>query len=143
MALWFNECFSIYTLFLEKDGFELAEIIANITANSPRFYYVRFGDSLIPPNPRQAVRDGHFLPVDVMIGTNDGDGATLITKSKKYKDVFGFFGEKNPQINYTYGKSIIRDNFQNYPDPESVVQQYLGLAEHDDYDNIRFQVGLF
>lgn len=116
----------------------MAIALSNVTVGLPRSYYPRFGGELFPKNVRLAIIDGEFEPVDVLIGSVNGDGAVLITKSMK--DVFGFFGEKNPQINYTFGTSIIKKQFANFPDPDAVVEQYLGKVQEDDYEDIRFKV---
>lgn len=127
--------------FSGMDGYKLAIVLSNVTAESSQSYYPRFGGELFPKNVRVAIIDGDFAPVEVLIGSNNGDGSTLITKSMK--DVFGFFGEKNPQINYTFGKSIIKSQFENFPDPDAVVERYLGNVQEDDCEEIRFKVKLF
>ncbi|CAL1262228.1 unnamed protein product [Larinioides sclopetarius] len=55
--------------------------------------------------------------------------------------LIGFFGEKNPRINKTTGKYMIRKFFKDFPNPESVVRHYLpdDVPEHA-YDFVRFQV---
>lgn len=107
-------------------------MLANITAGKGRSFYPRFADDFLPKNPRLAIIEDQFYPVDVLIGTNSGDGALLVTQSMR--DTFGFFGEKYPQINRTFGAGIIRNNFNQYPDPDAVVSEYLdGLQENDNY----------
>lgn len=38
---------------------------------------------------------------------------------------FGFFGQNNPQLDKESGQQTIREIFQNFPDPDAVVRQYI------------------
>nr|ANQ45784.1 AChE4 [Pardosa pseudoannulata] len=120
------------------DVFELSRTFSALGGNTSRLTYPRFGDELLPQNPRKAIANGVFGAVDVLIGTNSGDGALIITNSMT--EVFGFFGEKDPQINRTFGTSIIKKQFQEFVAPCSVVNQYLGGVNDDDFNAIRQQV---
>lgn len=56
-------------------------------------------------------------------------------------DIFGFFGEKDPQINKSTAESMLRNIFASFPDTEAVNQHYLpNSIEENDYDLVRHQL---
>lgn len=121
-----------------KDSLELLETLAKVNDNPQRGLYPRFGDAILPMNARKAFVHGKFRNYDILIGNNHNEGSTIITKARK--NVFGFFGDKSPLINKTYGECIIKQNFKDFPDTDAVVDQYLGNVTEDAYDLIRYQV---
>ncbi|GIX76726.1 acetylcholinesterase-1 [Caerostris extrusa] len=55
-------------------------------------------------------------------------------------DTFGFFGEKDVQINKTAAASIIQKYFSDFPDTKAVIQHYLpDYIPEDEYDLVRYQ----
>ncbi|GFW40255.1 acetylcholinesterase-1 [Trichonephila clavipes] len=121
-----------------KDVWELEQTLGKINDNPQRGLYPRFGDKILPMNARKAFARGKFGNYDILIGTNRNEGSTIITKTMK--NVFGFFGEKWPSINKTWGKYIIKQNFKKSLDADAVVGHYLGNVDEDDYDLVRYQV---
>ncbi|GFU30991.1 acetylcholinesterase-1 [Nephila pilipes] len=119
-----------------KDALELAKTLGKINDNPQRGFYPKFGDEILPVNARQAFILGNFGNFDILIGSNHNEGSILITKAMK--NVFGFFGEKNPAINKTFGKHVIKKNFKDFPD--TIVDYYLGNVDEDARDIVLYQV---
>ncbi|GBN47398.1 Acetylcholinesterase-1, partial [Araneus ventricosus] len=105
----------------------------------PEDFVPQFGDEILPVNPRKAIFEGKFKCTELLIGNNQDEAGLLLTTGDP--QLFGFFGEKNPSINKTSGKDLIRKIFKDFPDPESVVRHYLpdDVPEYA-FDFVRYQV---
>ncbi|GFS65340.1 acetylcholinesterase-1 [Trichonephila inaurata madagascariensis] len=99
------------------DSMVLSRADSHIFNTSTFDFFPTYGDEIVPANPRIAVSRKNFHCTDLLIGNNKDGGSFLITTGNP--QLFGFFGEKDPQINKTTGANIIR--------------------EEDDYDYIRKQ----
>ncbi|CAL1265509.1 unnamed protein product [Larinioides sclopetarius] len=122
----------------DVDALELAKTVGKVSDNPQRGLYPRYGDNILPLNACESLIKGNFENIDILIGNTHDEGSTMITKAMK--DTFGFFGEKHPKINRTFGEQIIRKNFESFPDTDAVVKHYLGGLNEDDYDKILYQV---
>ncbi|GFY69221.1 acetylcholinesterase-1 [Trichonephila inaurata madagascariensis] len=70
-----------------------------------------YGDEIVPENPKIAISKKNFQCTDLLIGNNKDEGSFQITTENP--QLFGFFGEKDPQINKTMGADIIREQGEN------------------------------
>ncbi|KAG8195663.1 hypothetical protein JTE90_003808 [Oedothorax gibbosus] len=84
----------------------------------------QFGDELLPNNPHEEIIKNNFRCTDLLIGSNKNEWSYSLT-AYQYKDYFGFYGEKNPHVNRSFGESIIRRAVSKFPDPEAIVNYYL------------------
>ncbi|XP_035215914.1 acetylcholinesterase-1-like [Stegodyphus dumicola] len=121
------------------DAMELIMTEATLDPYSNRRFIPQFGDELLPNNPRESIINGDFQNNVILIGNTRDEGSSQITTQNR--EIFGFFGEKNPQINKTFGKDMIRKIFAKLPDREAVVRQYLpDEITEDQYELVRRQV---
>ncbi|KAG8195662.1 hypothetical protein JTE90_003807 [Oedothorax gibbosus] len=99
----------------------------------------QFGDEILPNNPREEIIKNNFRCKDLLIGTNKDEGSYSLALA--HKEYFGFYGEKNPHVNRSFGESIIRESVTLFPDPEAIVNYYLppNLQKDTNY-SIRTQV---
>ncbi|GBN27111.1 Acetylcholinesterase-1 [Araneus ventricosus] len=91
--------------------------------NSPSDFLPQFGDEILPEIPTKAVFEGNFGCKELFIGNNQDEGSLGLVLS--HPDVFGFFGEKNAEINQTFGAHLVEEKFQDQPDLKCVIQQSL------------------
>lgn len=129
---------SLYIAFSEVDAFKLAKAVTSFQPIPGRSFFPNYGDEILPQNARVAFINGDFNNVDVLIGNNRDEGVFQITSS--HTKVFGFFGEKNPTINKTYGNKLLKSKFKDLPNTQEVINYYLGNISNDDYYQIRHQV---
>ncbi|GFR08045.1 acetylcholinesterase-1, partial [Trichonephila clavata] len=109
--------------------------IMNYTTND---FMPIYGDEIVPENPKTAISRKNFHCTDLLIGNNKDEGSFQITTTNP--QLFGFFGEKDPQINKTMGANIIRGMFQGFPDLEALINYYLpDDLEENAFDYIRQQ----
>ncbi|XP_015926154.2 acetylcholinesterase-1 [Parasteatoda tepidariorum] len=119
------------------DALNLTKVSGNVNPNPQSGYFPRYGDNLLPHDPRLSLIKGDFMPVDLLIGANHNEGSISITK--EWTDVFGFFGEKTSKINKTFGEKILKNIFLSFPYRKAVIQRYLGDLD-EDCDDILYQV---
>ncbi|GBM77067.1 Acetylcholinesterase-1 [Araneus ventricosus] len=99
----------------------------------------RFGDEFLPEDPKEVIFHQKFPCTELLIGNNRDEGSFQITTFNP--ELFGFFGEKNTFFTKEQGQDRIRRIFQNFTDPEAVVNHYLPANfPEDDYPGIRYQV---
>ncbi|KAG8196829.1 hypothetical protein JTE90_027543 [Oedothorax gibbosus] len=96
----------------------------------------QFGDELLPNDPETAVFHTNFKCKDLFFGFNKDEESLGLTLS--HPELYGFFGEKNPHLNKTYGRDEIRTFLsKTFPQSpvgyEAILQYYFpdGLAEND------------
>ncbi|GFW04174.1 acetylcholinesterase-1 [Trichonephila clavipes] len=120
------------------DAMVLSRADSHIFNTSTFDFFPTYGDDIVPENPRIAVSRKNFHCTDLLIGNNKDGGSFLITTGNP--QLFGFFGEKDPQINKTTGANIIRGMNQGFPNLEGLIKYYLpDDLEENDYDYIRKQ----
>ncbi|XP_035215917.1 acetylcholinesterase-1-like isoform X2 [Stegodyphus dumicola] len=123
----------------EIDAMDLIKAEASIDPYSTRSFIPQWGDALLPKNPRVSIIEGNFQDNEVLLGNNGDEGSFQV--AVKYIDTFGFFGEKDPHINNTFGEDLIREIFAKFSNTEGVVKHYLpdNITE-DQHELIRQQV---
>ncbi|GFT29192.1 acetylcholinesterase-1 [Nephila pilipes] len=105
--------------------------------DSGAFFFPQHGDEIVPDNPRIAILKGNFRCTDTLIGNTNDEGSFALTT--KNPEIFGFFGEKNHQINKTTGADLMRQMLKGFPDPESAIKHYLHGPENA-YSIMRYRV---
>ncbi|GFR12005.1 acetylcholinesterase-1 [Trichonephila clavata] len=124
---------------MRQQNLNNSQKIAEIAKWANVFLWPQYGDKIVPINPRIAVLQGNFECTDTLIGNTKDEGSLVLTTQNP--KIFGFFGEKNPQINKTFGADLIRDILTGVPDVESIVQHYLSDdVSENAYNFIRRQV---
>ncbi|GFR31068.1 acetylcholinesterase, partial [Trichonephila clavata] len=111
------------------DALTLIKEEGKLNPGSSRSFLPRFGDELIPKNPRLAVRDGDFQNNDILIGNNKNEGSFQLTTGNP--DLFGFFGEKDTNISKATAAELLNKIFRTFPNTDAVVNHY--LPDNDDY----------
>ncbi|XP_054719052.1 acetylcholinesterase-1-like [Uloborus diversus] len=125
----------------DVDALELSKAETSLIPHSSRSYLPTYGDEIIPQNARIAIAQGNFQRNPVLIGNNKDEGAFQISTSNP--DLYGFFGEKNPNISKSQAKEMLRNIFTSFdfPDPDAAVNFYLpDSIEEDEYDLSRRQL---
>lgn len=117
---------------------ELSRTLNSFDPFALQFFTPNYGDSFLPQEARIAIMNFDFQNVDLMIGDNRDEGSFALALT--FHEVFGVFGEKNSQINKTFGEKMIRTIFSSFPNKEAVVEIYLGNVQETDYDTVRRQV---
>lgn len=113
--------------------------MASFQPTNTEHFFPNYGDKIVPKNPIQAIKAGHFQNVDILLGHNRDEGACLVTTA--LPDVFGFFGEKFPKINKTFAKDLISGGLLSVcPCKDAAAKHYLDNLRDDDYYEIRKQV---
>ncbi|GIX69490.1 acetylcholinesterase-1 [Caerostris extrusa] len=117
----------------------LTDVSATIDPLSGVLFAPQFGDDLLPVDPRKAVQDKNMTCNEVLIGVTQDEGSFQV--AARNPETFGLNGYQNPQVNRSEGEQMILQNFQNYPDPEAIVKQYLPSSlSNSSYKKIREQV---
>ncbi|PRD33012.1 UNVERIFIED_CONTAM: Acetylcholinesterase-1 [Trichonephila clavipes] len=121
-----------------KDGLYLAQVQYSFNPASDLYFMPQYGDELLPNLPSEDIRKGHFHQVPLLIGDNHNEGVNLITYNQ---DVFGFFGEKNPLLNKTYAKYLLKTSFFGSScSTDDVASYYLDDISDDDPFRVRQQL---
>lgn len=121
-----------------KDALYLAEVQYSFDPSSDVYFNPQYGDELFPNPPNENIRDGRFHQIPLLIGDNQYEGVNLVTG---LPDVFGFFGEKNPLLNKTFGKYLIKNSFFGSSCcTDDIANFYLDDISDNDCLSIRHQV---
>ncbi|KAG8195427.1 hypothetical protein JTE90_013884 [Oedothorax gibbosus] len=121
-----------------KDALKLAEIVSSFDPLSTRAFLPQYKDDFLPNDPVEDLKNKNFHPVPLLIGNTHDEGTYLLTTRNQY--LFGPAGENDPKISKPTGTDLLRRTFAHMPDPDAVVDQYLGDVDDDDYHKIRRQV---
>ncbi|GBN96406.1 Acetylcholinesterase-1 [Araneus ventricosus] len=105
---------------------------------STRSFMPQYGDTLLPNNAVEDVRNGNFHNVSILTGALTDEGSFLVTML--YHDELSFFKEKDVKVNKTFATSLLQRVFKNYTEPQKYIDFYLKDVPDDDYDLIRKQV---
>ncbi|CAL1292752.1 unnamed protein product [Larinioides sclopetarius] len=115
----------------------LARVLWSLNPTATVYFWPQYGDDLFPSTSLDDMREGNFHNVSILIGNTRDEGSFFMTTT--HPEIFGFFGEKNTEINKTYGAQMIRNFFSNYDDPEKYAKYYLESVPDSDYNAIRRQ----
>ncbi|KAF8771442.1 acetylcholinesterase-1-like [Argiope bruennichi] len=121
-----------------KNATYLTKTLWSFNPLSTSSLFPQYGDSLLPNNALDDLRNGNFNNVPILAGDVKNEGSFLLTSA--FPDVFGFFGEKDPKINKTYGRTLIAGAFANFTNPQKYIDYYLNSVPDTDYYQIRKQV---
>ncbi|GFT38159.1 acetylcholinesterase-1 [Nephila pilipes] len=133
-----NDTETVVNCLRGKDALYLAQVQNSFDPASDLNYIPQYGDELFPNPPYEDIREDRFHQVSLLIGDNRYEGVNQITR---LPDIFGFFGEKNPILNKTYAKNLLKDSFFGSScSSDDVANHYLDDVNDNDYFTIRQQL---
>ncbi|CAL1292763.1 unnamed protein product [Larinioides sclopetarius] len=122
----------------DRNATYLMKTLWSFNPSSLTSFFPHYGDDLLPNNALEDIRDGNFHNVPILLGVVSDEGSFSLTT--EHPDEFGFFGEKNANINKTYAETLLESTFNSFTDPQKYIDFYLKDISDKAYYQIRRQL---